>query len=143
VDTFSGIVGAADAGLLRLPPTLEQFTRNIAEAGLTGVVRIRQGRSTEIEWDGPIGLLVVDGLHDYVSVAADFRRFEPSVVAGGFVAFHDCADYFPGVGVFVNEVLQCGRYEQTAQAGSLVIVRRLNGSMPRRPPFDRLGRVNP
>ena len=45
--------------------------------------------------------------------------------------------------MFVNKVLQCGRYEQTAQAGSLVIVRRLNGSMPRRPPFDRLGRVNP
>jgi hypothetical protein len=128
VDTFDGVVGAAGAGLLRLAPTLDRFTRNVAAAGLSSVVRVRRGRSIEVPWDGPVGLLVVDGLHDYVSVAADFRRFEPSVVPGGLVGFHDCADCYPGVQAFVAEVLRHGRFERTAQAGSLVVLRKAGES---------------
>ena len=122
VDAFDGVVGAAGAGLRRLAPTLDRFTRNLARAGLTGVVRVRQGQSAQIAWDGPIGLLVVDGLHDYASVAADFRHFEPGLVPGGLVAFHDVADYFPGVKAFVAEVLRQGGFERVAQAGSLLVL---------------------
>src|SRR5262249_51580938 len=114
-----------DVGLVHMPPTLDCFTANIAAAGLADIVRVRQGRAVEVAWEGPIGLLVIDGLHDYASVAEDFSSFEASVIAGGFVAFHDCADHFPGVKAFISDILRDGQYEQTAQAGSLVVVRKV------------------
>ncbi|HEY5988425.1 MAG TPA: glycosyltransferase [Streptosporangiaceae bacterium] len=139
VDTFDGLVGAAGAGLRRLAPTLDRFTANIAAAGLSGVVQVHQGRSGEVELREPIGLLVIDGLHDYASVAADFRRFEPQVTHGGFIAFHDFAEYYPGVLTFVREVLRQGGFEQVAHVGSLIVLRK----QPARPTTrtDALARV--
>lgn len=39
----------------------------------------------EVEWSQPIGLLFIDGLYDYASVAADFAHFEHWVAPGTFV----------------------------------------------------------
>ena len=72
-------------------------------------------------WQRSIGLLFIDGLHDYPSVAADFYHFEPHVLPGGYVAFHDYADYFPGVQAFANELLAGGAYCLAGRAGSLVV----------------------
>jgi Glycosyl transferase family 2 len=46
------------------------------------------------------------------------------VVPGGLVAFHDYADYYPGVQTFVDELLAAGRYEKVHLARSLMVVRR-------------------
>jgi hypothetical protein len=124
VDPFDGIVGAAGAGLVHTGPTLERFTANVAAAGLTDSVRTHQGRSTEIPWAEPIALLVVDGLHDQANVAADFEHFAPSLAPGGHVAFHDYADYFPGVRAFVGQLLRRGGFEEVARAGSLIVLRK-------------------
>ena len=74
----------------------------------------------------PIHILFIDGLHDYTNVARDFFQFQQWVVSGGYIAFHDYADYYPGVKSFVNEILSSGRYRQLHCVGSMMVVEKLN-----------------
>ncbi len=122
IDPHDGVVGALDQGTERLPPTRASFLRNITNAGISHLVEPIIQHAFEVEWSKPIGFLFVDGLHDYFNVARDFYRFEPWLAPGALVAFHDYADYYPGVRNFVDELLARGDYEKVHQALSLVIV---------------------
>jgi hypothetical protein len=124
IDAHDGVVGSRDGALSRNPPTREKLDANLTRAGVRGLVDVRQGRSQDVTYEGRIRFLVVDGLHDYGSVGADFRRFENAVDPDGYVAFHDYAGYFPGVRLFVNELLQAGTWALVRTAGSLVVLRR-------------------
>jgi Methyltransferase domain/Glycosyl transferase family 2 len=124
IDPHDGFVGALDQGLVARGPTLDRFNRAIAAAGLSDVVTAHGGRSFETAWDRPIAFLLIDWLHDYPSVARDFRHFEPWLSPGAYVAFHDYAEYFPGVVRLVDELLASGGYDRVAVAGSLVLLRR-------------------
>ena len=124
VDPFDGVVGAVDQGLFAYSATLERFQSNVARAGLVDVVVPIALRAVEVTWTRPIGLLLIDGLHDYASVAGDFFAFEASVVAGGYLVFHDYAAYFPGVVAFVNELLGTGGYQEIDRAESLFVMRK-------------------
>lgn len=123
IDTFDGTVGALDQGLKTGPPTYDRFRATIATAGLTDIVETIRSVPAEVAWDRPIAFLLIDGLHDYFNVARDFARFGPSVAAGGYVAFHDYADYFPGVKAFVHELIAGGGFAVVKVVGSLVVLR--------------------
>jgi hypothetical protein len=127
VDPHDGVVGALDRGLRAGTSTLARFERNIAAAGLRDLVVTIQQRSFEVEWTQPISLLFIDGLHDYANVARDFHHFESHVVPGGYVAFHDYADYYPGVKAFVNEQLGTGAWERVLCVRSMMVLRRRPG----------------
>jgi MMP 1-O-methyltransferase len=77
--------------------TFGDFSRNMEEAGLTGLVTPVPGRSQELAegFDEPIELLFIDGAHQYELVNEDFDRWVPKVVEGGVVAMHDTT-WFPG-----------------------------------------------
>jgi predicted O-methyltransferase YrrM len=124
IDPHDGVVGAADQKLEKMGETFEKFSRNIARAGLTELVEAIRKYSVEVEWHNPIGFLFIDGLHDYINVASDFHHFEPTVVEGGYVAFHDYADYYPGVKTFVNELLATGQYEWIECVRSMIVLRK-------------------
>ncbi len=125
IDPGDGLVGSRDGDLKRLGPTRAKLEHNLRVAGLLSRVQVHPHRSTEVPWSAPIGFLLVDGLHDYASVSADFLHFEPWVVEGGFIAFHDFADYFPGVKLFVQEVLRSGRFRRVHCAGSLLVLQKV------------------
>lgn len=74
------------------PGALEDFRRTLEEFDLTGTVDTYSGISLDAagEWNGePVGLLFVDGAHDYTSVLADIDGWEPFIAEGGLVMFHD------------------------------------------------------
>ena len=121
VDTFDGVVGSTDAPV-QGRPTLEEFRANLAEAGVADMVETVVSRTSDMVWDRPVVFLLIDGLHDYQSVAADFRRFDNHIVPGGLLAFHDYAAYWPGVCALVAEIERTGAYRQLAQIGSLVVL---------------------
>jgi hypothetical protein len=125
IDPHDGVVGSRDGQLSRLPPTRATFQRNIERAGLAERVDVHESRASLVEWDGPIGLLLIDGLHDYASVASDFEHFERWVPDNGYVVFHDYADYFPGVKLFVDGLVRRGDWARVGAAGSLVVLRRI------------------
>jgi Methyltransferase domain/Glycosyl transferase family 2 len=126
IDGHDGIVGAAGSGTgtMSLGSTLDVFRRNIAENALTSVVEPVVKRSYEVTWDKPIALLFIDGLHDYDNVSRDFHHFEPWVVAGGYIAFHDYADYYPGVVRFVDEVIALQQFEVVHHIESMFVIRK-------------------
>jgi hypothetical protein len=127
IDPHDGKVGAAGQ-YVAVGPTLEKLRANVAAAGLGDVVEIVRAAAPQVPWREPIALLLVDGLHDYASVAGDFRHFEPWLAEGGYVAFHDYAGYFPGVVAFVNELLAGGGYRKAQLAGTLMVLRRKGGT---------------
>ncbi|MFD8778371.1 class I SAM-dependent methyltransferase [Streptomyces sp. NPDC059916] len=124
VDTFDGTVGAVGVDLHTGKPTYERFTATIASADLDDVVETVRARASDLAWGRPVSLLLVDGLHDYASVSADFASFARHVVAGGYAAFHDYADYYPGVKAFVTEMLRQGGWTWYGLVGSLAVLRR-------------------
>jgi hypothetical protein len=130
VDPHDGVVGALDSETKSLGSTLEAFRRNIAENALTSVVEVVINRSFEVAWQKSIAFLFIDGLHDYRSVSIDFRHFEPWVVAGGYIAFHDYADYYTGVKIFVDEILMLPQFEHVHCAGSMMVIRKISAKVP-------------
>ncbi|HLH37272.1 MAG TPA: class I SAM-dependent methyltransferase [Alloacidobacterium sp.] len=130
IDSHDGMVGAAGSrsGVTSLGSTLDVFRRNIAENGLTSVIETIVKRSYEVAWEKPIGLLFIDGLHDYENVSRDFHHFESCVIEGGYIAFHDYADYYPGVKNFVDEVIALPNFELVHRAGSMIVVRKTAGN---------------
>jgi hypothetical protein len=133
IDPHDGEIGALDRGLIRTLPTFDAFNRNIAAAGLEGVVTALRKRSYEVQWEQPISLLLIDHLHDYANVSRDFTHFERWLGVGAYVAFHDYADYFPGVRSFVDELLASGRYAKVARAETMILLRRQTGGEQRQP----------
>jgi hypothetical protein len=124
LDAHDGVVGALDGTIRRNGPTLAPFRRTIAQAGLDDVVETIQQAPHAVAWNRPIAFLLVDGLHDYASVSRDFCHFEPWLVDGADVAFHDYADYYPGVVAFVDELTATGRYMAVRRVDSMILLRR-------------------
>lgn len=122
IDPHNGQLGAADQGLQSFPPSLGHFQKNIGDAGLADVVDIMVDHPCNVAWSTPIALLFMDGLHDYENVGRDFRQFSDWLRPGGYVAFHDYADYYPGVKKLVNELLQTGKYQKAAQVQSMMVL---------------------
>lgn len=105
-------------------PSLEEFKANMERLGVQEHVTTHVCKSTEVNWyGGPIGLLFIDGKHDYESVAADFEHFIKWVPPGGYVCFHDYMDVEPDVKKFVDEEIGTGTLEHVVLTGSLRICR--------------------
>ncbi len=122
IDPHQGEIGTADA-VEHAGSTFEEFTANVNRFGVTDVVQPIRSLSYETAWKRPISLLFIDGLHDYDNVARDFRHFEPWLVDGALIAFHDYTDRYPGVVAFVEELLGSGSYVQTDRARSMMLLR--------------------
>lgn len=110
-------------GTQRRSSTWDRFLKNIASAGVADAVEPIRKASTQFEPSEEIGLLFIDGLHDYDNVSRDFQHLEPWVGIGGFVAFHDTG--WPGVMRLVGEAVASGRFEELAAVRSLKIFRKL------------------
>lgn len=124
IDPHAGELGVEDKGLLVYPPSFEAFKKNIKEAGVADFVHIIKDYSYNIRWQQPISLLFIDGLHDYKNVARDFRHFEKWIIEGGYIVFHDYADYYPGVQKFVNELLETENFVEIQRADSLFVMQK-------------------
>lgn len=125
IDPHDGHVGATDQSIESLPPSLEMFKKNIENEGLAEVVEMIKNFSFNVSWELPISLLFIDGLHDYCNVARDFWHFSDWVKQGGYIAFHDYADYYPGVMAFVDELTASGSYQQVNLVKSLIVLQKV------------------
>ena len=123
IDPHEGEVGGVDIGIETPDPTLDRFRENLARAGVSRCVVPVRRRSHEVDWSGPIAMLLIDGLHEYQNCARDFRHFESSLAEGGCVAFHDYESW-PGVTAFVDELERTDAYDRVKRAGSMVVLRR-------------------
>ena len=128
VESPASRVYAIDAGSMSGDAgynTLDKLRENIAKFGLNEVVEILPMWSTQVVWDGPVDLLLIDGNHGYTDAESDLGCFERFIVLGGHVAFHDYHESWPGIIKFVDEIIASGRYADEGLTGTLRIVRKL------------------
>lgn len=137
IDPHDGLLGDDDKGLQQFPPSLDAFQKNIRHAGLHDRITTIQSHSTEVEWNQPIAFLLIDGLHDYRHVAADFQHFAPWLAPGSIIAFHDYADYFPGVKAFVNELLTLSTHQIVQKTDTLIVLKQIITSVQMIPTLIR------
>jgi hypothetical protein len=124
IDAHDGKVGDIENGLHHFPPSYNSFKKNIEEEGLNNMVESIKGYAYNVQLTRPVSLLFIDGLHDYISVSKDFWHFADRMVKNGYIAFHDYADYFPGVKAFVDELLQTGKYTIVNKVDTLIIIKK-------------------
>jgi glycosyltransferase involved in cell wall biosynthesis/predicted O-methyltransferase YrrM len=127
IDPHEGEVSEPQPDEQQGAPTFDRFCRNIEAAGVASAVEAIRKRSYEVNWEAPIGLLLIDGFHEYVNVARDFAHFENRVAPGGYVVFHDYDSAYPGVQRFVEELQGTKKFERFGRADSLVALRRIAG----------------
>lgn len=97
VDPFSGYGGCED--------DLSKFLHRTA--ALDNVVHIREtsGAASEKFAEKSLGLVFIDGVHDFSNSWFDFCTWSPKIALGGFVIFHDVDDH-PGVELTARRVLR-------------------------------------
>lgn len=124
IDPHDGILGATDQGLSYVKPSFESFKTNIQKAGLSGIVQPIMDHPKNVNWDKQISILLIDGLHDYPNVACDYEHFAKWIKPGGYILFHDYADYYPGVKAFVNELIFSRTCNKVQIEDSLIVLKR-------------------
>lgn len=94
----------------------------------TNVVPVR-AESFQISavWTRPIGLLFIDGAHDYKSVQADYLGFSYHIVPGGFLAMHDATPNSKVERVINDVVIPSGLWGERRQVDRLAVFQRLEG----------------
>ena len=125
VDMHDGILGSADQGFQHFGSSLNQFKENIKKATLCDVVIPVINKSKNLNWSLPISLLLIDGLHDYLSVCEDFMSFTNYIETGGFVAFHDYVNFYPDVISFVNGLIEKHHYQRLKLTDSLIVIQKV------------------
>jgi MMP 1-O-methyltransferase len=84
-------------------------------AGLDVVAH--RGASVEVaaNWDQPVGLLFIDGLHTYNGVRSDIDAWTPHLTPDARVAFHDYDPHWRGVMRAVDEWVAGRPFTQTGR----------------------------
>lgn len=84
--------------------TFRTFEANISKAGISDLVRpiVKFSHDALADVKEPIGLLFVDGAHEYEAVTTDYQLWFPKLAAEGVIAFHD-AIWWDGVAKAVSE----------------------------------------
>lgn len=104
VDSFEGVPPSDRPSCHGVQPGWKSSTpflvrENLDNAGVNGLVTILPVSSRQAHKYLPesIGLLFVDGGHDYETVKADLTEYLPRVQEGGHVVIHDCWELDPDV----------------------------------------------
>ncbi len=108
--------------------TEQEFRQNIKAAGVDDVIIpiVKPSAEAVQEWSRSIGLLWIDGGHNYDEVRTDFISWEPFVSDGGVIALHDTYSW-EGVRTLVDdEILTDDRFGILGQWDSICAVRKVS-----------------
>jgi len=89
--------------------TFDEFKENIKKAGVEDMVNpiVKTSEDASVGCDKPVELLWIDGAHEEEFVRLDFEKWNPHLIKGGTIAFHDSS--MPGVKVVLEEKLYRGK----------------------------------
>lgn len=104
-------------------PTFKKFQENVRKAGLLSFVNpiIATSQKAAKDWEKPIRLLFIDGLHDYKNTKLDFSSWSPFLKTNGIVALHDafCGHDGPER-VVQEELLSSDLWSNIGVVGSII-----------------------
>jgi hypothetical protein len=64
-------------------------TLKVSELEDTVVPMITESGVAVRNWATPLGMVFIDGGHSYEAALADYRGWDPHLLQGGFLVFHD------------------------------------------------------
>ncbi|GHE87210.1 hypothetical protein GCM10018785_63550 [Streptomyces longispororuber] len=123
-DTVDPEVGRMD--------TLPAFRRTLHRAGLEEHVIAVVGRSPQVArlWNGPLGLVFIDGGHTDEHATADYEGWAPHVAESGLLVIHDVfpdpVDEWTGQAPYrvYLRALESGEFTEVSVTDSLRVLRR-------------------
>lgn len=127
VDPHEGEVTQPGGAVMKLPPTFDRFQTTLAMAALLDVVIPIQKKSSDVQWEEPIGFLFIDGMHDYAHVAVDYAQFASWIPKNSLIAFHDYNPMWPDVMKLVDERIAAGSLVKEGLVNSLLLTRKKTG----------------
>ncbi|MEI5100248.1 class I SAM-dependent methyltransferase [Streptomyces sp. PmtG] len=112
--------------------TLPTFRRTLHKAGLEDHVIAVVGRSPQVArvWNGPLGLVFIDGGHTDEHANADYEGWAPHVAEGGLLVIHDVfpdpVDEWTGQAPYriYLRALESGTFQEVSVTDSLRVLRR-------------------
>jgi len=118
-ERFIGVLGGVFT-----PDDRRRFMQNVVKAGVADIVRLVNLPSVSAAraWNMPIGLLWIDGDHRLLPVLQDFSLWEPWVVIGGWIAFHDSLIREIDVHRVVELAVASGHYVRQAVVGATTVL---------------------
>lgn len=121
-EPFTGLLGGEFGSSDRT-----EFFRNLVNAGVAEQIRLLNTSSEIIApgWSRPVGTLWIDGDHSYEGVTRDTCCWEPHVVSGGVVAFHDATNPTLGPLRVIEELMATGRFDHESAIRNMVVLRKL------------------
>lgn len=108
--------------------TLSEFKKNIKRARLNEVIVpvIKTSKEAAEKWNKPLGLLFIDGLHDFGNSELDFRLWSPFIKEGGIIAFHDAFCGYPAIfRVIEKYIFNNPSYQVIGTVGSVIYIKKL------------------
>lgn len=103
---------------------LETFTERTRKMKNVTAVRAESQQVAKV-WNHKIGLLFIDGAHDFASVKADYEGFAPFLVRGGWLAMHDATPGSKVERVIEQVVVPSGLWGERRQVERLAVFQRL------------------
>jgi MiaB/RimO family radical SAM methylthiotransferase len=90
--------------------TLNEFTENMRIRNVGHLIKplVMDSITASKNLNDDIGLIFIDGSHDYESVKSDFEAWWPKLQDGGIIAFHDYISK-DGVAKFLDEIMRTRR----------------------------------
>lgn len=118
VDPFSGYGGSED--------DFGRFQERTADvANILHLRRTSGGAAVEFA-EGSLGMVFIDGVHDFSNSWFDFCVWSGKVAPGGLVAFHDVDDH-AGVRLAVRNLFRLSdRFQVWAYCPNLIILRKIS-----------------
>lgn len=104
--------------------TYPNFCKNIKKFKVEDIVVPLIGRSVDIakKFNKKIGVLFIDGAHQYKHVKEDFDNWFPKLVKGGYISFHDSNR--EGVKKLLDEIKNREDLEYISMEDSITIFRK-------------------
>lgn len=115
---YGGVFGGADRSAYYHAMLDSGYADRVALVNLKSADAVRA-------WDGPVGMLFIDGDHTYAGVALDVECWEPHLVEGGLLVFDDSLDTDIGPAQVIEQLLDSQRFERLGQAGKITFLRKL------------------
>jgi len=106
-DNFEGVLGGKYGPMDKIA-----FFKNVLRVGIGEVVHLINLVAEDVAkgWKKDISLLFIDGDHRYSVVKQDFLLWEPFVVRGGLIVFHDSRDPKIGPAKVIRESTSLNKY---------------------------------
>ena len=106
--------------------TFKEFENNITKAGVKELIIpiVKTSQDARVAFKDKVGFLFIDGAHEYEFVSMDYKLWEPLVIDGGWIAFHDVQ--WEGVTRTIKEILPLHQVKNMYFTDYLLCVQKSN-----------------